>query len=102
MTTSAFDIDPEAARSWTLPADLYHDPAVSAREQQRIFGRTWQIAGRMEQIQTCGDFFCTKVAGEPVLIVRDDNHELRGFYNICRHRAGPPAEGCGNRKVFRC
>jgi choline monooxygenase len=27
---------------------------------------------------------------------------LRGFYNVCRHRAGPPAEGCGSRKLFRC
>jgi len=28
--------------------------------------------------------------------------QLRGFYNVCRHRAGPPAEGCGSRKLFRC
>ena len=27
---------------------------------------------------------------------------MRGFYNVCRHRAGPPAEGCGSRKLFRC
>jgi choline monooxygenase len=37
-----------------------------------------------------------------LLLVRDAHGELRGFYNVCRHRAGPPAEGCGSRKVFRC
>jgi choline monooxygenase len=37
-----------------------------------------------------------------LLLVRGAQHELRGFYNVCRHRAGPPAEGCGSRKVFRC
>jgi choline monooxygenase len=34
--------------------------------------------------------------------VRGLDGTLRGFYNVCRHRAGPPAEGCGSRKLFRC
>lgn len=40
--------------------------------------------------------------GEPLLFVRGSDGVLRGFYNVCRHRAGPPAEGCGSRKLFRC
>ena len=36
------------------------------------------------------------------MLVRGIQGELRGFYNVCRHRAGPPAEGCGSRKLFRC
>ena len=35
-------------------------------------------------------------------MVRGADQQLRGFYNVCRHRAGPPAEGCGSRKLFRC
>jgi choline monooxygenase len=42
------------------------------------------------------------VAGEPLLVVRGTDGQLRGFYNVCRHRAGPPAEGCGSRKLFQC
>ena len=49
-----------------------------------------------------GDYFTTELVGEPLLIVRGNDGKLRGFYNVCRHRAGPPAEGCGSRKVFRC
>jgi choline monooxygenase len=37
-----------------------------------------------------------------LLIVRGADGVLRGFYNVCRHRAGPPAEGCGSCKLFRC
>jgi choline monooxygenase len=37
-----------------------------------------------------------------LLFVRAAEGTLRGFYNVCRHRAGPPAEGCGSRKLFRC
>jgi phenylpropionate dioxygenase-like ring-hydroxylating dioxygenase large terminal subunit len=36
------------------------------------------------------------------LIVRGEDGVLRCFYNVCRHRAGNPATGCGNRKLFRC
>ena len=49
-----------------------------------------------------GDYFTTELLGEPLLLVRGSDGELRGFYNVCRHRAGPPAEGCGSRKLFRC
>ena len=95
-------IDPDIARAWTLPADLYTEPAVLAQEHSRLFGRTWQVAGRSEQAARPGDYFTCQVAGEPVVVVRDAGGKLRAFYNVCRHRAGPPAEGCGSRKVFRC
>src|SRR6202035_5501951 len=60
---------------------------VFAEEKETIFARTW---------------FTPELMGEPLLIVRDAGEKLRGFYNVCRHRAGPPAQGCGSRKVFRC
>jgi len=93
---------PSLERSWTLPSNLYTDPAVLAGEKEKIFARTWQVAGHVRQLAKPGDYFTTELAGEPLLIARDSAGELRAFYNVCRHRAGPPAEGCGSRKVFRC
>jgi len=49
-----------------------------------------------------GDFFTTELIGEPLLLVRGADGALRGFYNVCRHRAGPPAEDADSRKLFRC
>lgn len=95
-------IDANIARAWTLPAVLYVDPAVAAQEKERIFSRTWQIVGHHDQVAEPGDYFTTHLVGEPLLVVRGTDHQLRGFYNVCRHRAGPPAEGCGSRKLFRC
>jgi choline monooxygenase len=97
-----FSIDPDVSKSWTLPAHVYIDPSVLEREKKRIFSRTWQMVGRRDQVSKPGDFFTAELAGEPLLIVRDTSGGLRGFYNVCRHRAGPPATGCGTRKVFRC
>jgi choline monooxygenase len=98
----SLSIEPDPSRAWTLPASLYTDAVVYAAERNRIFSRTWQVVGHHSQVANAGDYFTTELAAEPLLIVRGNMGELRAFYNVCRHRAGPPAEGCGSRKLFRC
>ena len=95
-------IDPEIARAWTLPAPLYYEPSTAAAETKKIFSRTWQVVGHRDQVSKPGDYFTAHLAGEPLLLARGTDAKLRGFYNVCRHRAGPAAEGCGSRKLFRC
>ena len=98
----AFQIEAEIARAWTLPASVYFDEEVFAAEKEKIFSRTWQVVGHSSQVASPEDYFTTDLMGEPLLFVRGGDGKLRGFYNVCRHRAGPPAEGCGSRKLFRC
>ncbi len=95
-------MDANLARAWSLPAACYVDPSIFCAEREAIFARTWQLAGDGAQVAGAGDFFTCEVAGEPMLIARDEGGRLRAFYNVCRHRAGPAAQGCGRRKVFRC
>jgi choline monooxygenase len=95
-------IDIDVAHARTLESSFYVDPVTGVVEQRAIFWRTWQIVGRRDQLSKPGDYFTAELCGEPLLLVRDAQGELRGFHNVCRHRAGPPAAGCGNRKVFRC
>ncbi len=100
--------DPQAhserdiARAHTLPAALYFGEENYAEEKKRIFASTWQVVGHAHQVARPGDYFTFDLIGEPLLIVRGDDGVLRCFYNVCRHRAGNPASGCGNRKLFRC
>jgi glycine betaine catabolism A len=70
----------------TLPGRYYTDPAVFADELQRFFCQTWIGAGRADQIPNPGDFFLREVAGESIIINRDQSGAVRGFYNVCRHR----------------
>ena len=104
MNTSrdSLQVEPDIARAWTLPSSLYTSPDVFAAEKEKIFSRTWQVVGHASQVANPGDYFTTELLGEPLLLVRGSDGVLRGFYNVCRHRAGPPAEGCGSRKLFRC
>ena len=104
MNSSAdwFRVACDVENAWTLPSAVYTDAGVLAAEKERIFSRTWQVVGHAHQVANAGDYFTTELVSEPLLIVRGGDGVLRGFYNVCRHRAGPPAEGCGSRKLFRC
>jgi choline monooxygenase len=95
-------IDPDIANAWTLPSRVYTDPAVLAFEKEKIFSRTWQVVAHSSRLANPGDFLTTDLAGEPLLLARGADGILRGFFNVCRHRAGPVADGCGSRKLFRC
>jgi phenylpropionate dioxygenase-like ring-hydroxylating dioxygenase large terminal subunit len=102
ITSDIFRVENEIENAWTLHAALYIDPTVFAREKENIFRRTWQVVGHASQVAHPGAYFTTELLGEPLLFVRGSDGKLRGFYNVCRHRAGPPAEGCGTHKLFRC
>jgi choline monooxygenase len=86
----------------TLPSRYYFDAEVLAAEERSVFGGTWQLAGRAEQVREVGQYFTTAVGGEPVLVVRGNDGELRAMSNVCRHRAGPVAKGEGRRPVLQC
>jgi choline monooxygenase len=38
-------------------------------------------------------WWADNLAGFPVILVRDDGGVIRGFHNVCRHRAGPLTKG---------
>jgi choline monooxygenase len=94
--------EPNLARASTFPARWYTEPETLAVERRRLFARTWQPVGRLDQLRRPGDFVACDVAGEPLVVVRDPQGQLRAFYNVCRHRAGCVAEGGGNRRSLQC
>src|ERR1022692_166228 len=102
MPTLGSIIARDIARAFTLPASLYFNSETDEEEKAKIFSSAWQVVGHVHQAANPGDYFTFDLLGEPLLIVRGDDGHLRCFYNVCRHRAGNPATGCGNRKVFRC
>ena len=107
------DVNERIECAQTLASRFYTDPSVLETEKAKIFRRTWQLVGMLAQ--PCGEvngssrtisdpetFFTIEVASEPVVIVRDKEGTLRAFSNVCRHRAGPIAQGSGCKNVLRC
>jgi len=70
----------------TLPQRYFVSPDIFAKEQESIFSQQWILVGHQSQIAKAGDYFVQEVAGESLIIVRDKAGDVRGFYNVCRHR----------------
>jgi choline monooxygenase len=100
---TSFDPDLPLERARTLPARWYHDPDLFALEKRVVFGGSWQPVARQELLAEPGAFATTEIAGDPILLVRGEDGVLRGFFNVCRHRAAPILnEPCGKATRLRC
>ena len=87
----------------TIPAPWYVDEDIAELERRSVFGGTWQVVARVDQLRRPGQFVTATLAGEPLLLVRGDDSELRGFYNVCRHHAAAVATECeGHANILRC
>ena len=91
----------DVRQAHTPPASFYTDPARLERELETVLARSWQYVGHMGQLRAHGDFFTTRLGREPLLFVRDGDC-VRGYFNVCRHRAGPLALGCGHAARIVC
>ena len=100
----AYDAEAPLERASTIPAGWYTDDRILALERQTVFTHAWQVAGRLDQLQEPGAFVsCVLPAGEPVVVVRGSDRELRAFFNVCRHHAAAVvAAPAGSAQVLRC
>src|SRR5437016_6278758 len=78
--------DTFTAGAKTLPQRYLISPQVFAQEQERIFSRQWLCVGHQSQLAKPGAYVVQEIAGESLIILRDQKGQLRGFYNVCRHR----------------
>lgn len=90
----------ESARA--LPGLWYRDPEIHVLEQN-LFRASWQPAGSKTQLAGPGSFFTVTIAGEPVLILKDETDRIRAFANVCRHRgACVEHRSKGETKALTC
>src|SRR5207249_2746347 len=100
---AAFDPTLPLAKAHTIPSLWYFDPEIHEAERRCVFGGSWQVAGRVDQVATPGSFFTIDLAGDPVLVLRDQQGVLRAFYNVCRHKAAQVINECeGTLTKLRC
>jgi len=70
----------------TLPQKYFVSAENFEQERGKIFARHWVLVGHQSEVAKAGDYFLRDIAGESVIIVRDKGGNVRGFYNVCRHR----------------
>ncbi|GAA1386566.1 aromatic ring-hydroxylating dioxygenase subunit alpha [Pseudonocardia kongjuensis] len=93
-------------RASTLLPDAYTSPAFFALERERVFASGWVAVGFVADVDRPGACVVVDVAGRSVIVTRNRHGELRGFHNVCRHRAtrllDADAREVGRRGRIRC
>lgn len=93
----------DLALATTLPASWYSDKAIWEQERRAIFSREWLMVGHEGDLPEPGSYLTENIAGQPIFIIRDRDGALRGFHNVCRHRAGPLLrDGKGKCETLCC
>ena len=95
-------LETDVARASTLPSISYLDPGILEQETERIFYRTWQLVAHMSELARVGNFKTAGILDEPILLTHAQDGKVRGFYNVCRHRAAQVVTTRGNRKSLQC
>ncbi len=101
-TARGFRIEAEPGRSMTLPGWAYTDPAVLESEKREIFWKSWNYAGAIDELREAGDYVTARILDQSVIVIRGKDGALRGFYNVCQHRAHELLRGRGRAKVVTC
>jgi phenylpropionate dioxygenase-like ring-hydroxylating dioxygenase large terminal subunit len=84
-----------------LAADVFTDSDRFAREHVLV-REAPQLVGYASELPAPGHFVTKDVCGLPVLLTRASDGLVRAFWNVCRHRQAPVAEGCGKRGRLLC
>ncbi len=101
-TEAGFHWPPEGVTR--VPYQVFVDPAIYAREQEKIFrGPAWNYVGLEAELPTPGDYKATFVGDTPVVVSRDKDGSLHAFVNRCAHRGALVCrEMRGNRASHVC
>lgn len=80
-----------------VPKERYFDPDFYRMEAELLWPRVWQMACRLEEIPTPGDFAEYEILDQSVVVVRTADLGVAAFHNACRHRGVRVVEGRGSR-----
>ncbi len=86
----------------TLPPWCYTSAEFYQREIDRMFRTCWNFVGREDEIPEAGSYLTLEMFGEPVILIRDGDGEVRAFANTCRHRGTRLLRGSGTCRAIIC
>lgn len=70
----------------SLEAPFYTSDELAETDLREIFGRHWIFAGTAAEIREPGDFFTMTIGPWSIIVLRDDDEQVRALHNVCRHR----------------
>ena len=90
----------EQARA--MPTSVYTSEDFVEAELKHVFSKDWYCVGRAYALSKTGDYVTAELAGQPIVVLRDADHQLRAMSNVCLHRMSTLLQGRGNAKTIVC
>ena len=94
--------DHKNLRGDPITSDRYFSKDFMQKEWDNMWTKVWLIAGREVQIKEAGDYIVHDLVTESVIIVRQNDGSIKGFYNSCAHRGQRLVNFDSSQDSFRC
>jgi len=69
-----------------LPAKSYTDSDFWKKECDTVLSNGWLFVGFVHEYNNVGDVQPIFIAGKPILLIKNENNEIKAFHNVCSHR----------------
>src|SRR5947207_14977266 len=66
----------------SLPQKYFVSPDIFVKEQAEIFSKEWLLVGHQSQIAKSGEYFLAQIAGESLIVGRDQKSAIKDFENV--------------------
>ena len=70
----------------SLEAPFYTSREIFDFDLDAIWNRHWLFVAAAAEVPEPGDYVTVEVGRTSVIVVRDDDEQVRAFHNVCRHR----------------
>jgi phenylpropionate dioxygenase-like ring-hydroxylating dioxygenase large terminal subunit len=97
------DLKADSLDGMSLPGWIYYDPEFFDAEKTAFLRAAPQVICHESEIAAPGEWRSLEYLGESVIVIRDDDDQVRAFSNVCRHRGSRLVDGTGGcAKVLTC
>ncbi len=91
-----------AARGGFLPPRRFHAQEFFELEKERLWPNVWHLVGRAAEIPDPGDWVTYDLHDLSVVAIRQVDHSVRAFHNVCPHRGNRLVDGHGHGDRLTC
>jgi choline monooxygenase len=106
LNQQLFPYHPDIRLSRTPSGAFYASEEVFELSKEKVFRNSWQWIGVQNAVREAGSAFPFELLegflGEPLVLTRADDGQVRLLSNVCTHRGNLLARKPGACKVLRC
>ena len=86
-----------------IAKERYTSEDFMDREWRGMWSKVWLLGALERDLEEPGDYVCTDIGRESVILARQKNGDVKAFFNVCMHRGNRLVdEGMDNAESFKC